>query len=150
MDVKTTAIKIVTLSIVLTLGVPGAAAQPAAEGSAAGVTSAIVKLFDQYRVVMLGEMHESLQEHALLNKLVADPGFSERVNDVVVEVCNSLYQDTVDRYIAGEDVPAERLRLSWENVVGAPGGVAVAPYHGLYAAIRSVNRQLPKDRRLRV
>jgi hypothetical protein len=34
--------------------------------------------------------------------------------------------------------------------VGAPGGVAVAPYHGLFATIRSVNQGFPKDRRLRV
>jgi len=151
MDVKATAIKILTFSVAFTLGVPGAAAQPpTAPEPVAGVTSAIIKLFDQYRVVMLGEMHESIQEHALLNKLVAAPGFSERVNDIVVEVCNSLYQDTMDPYIAGEDVQAERLRLSWENVVGAPGGVAVTPYHDLYATIRSVNQRLPKDRRLRV
>jgi hypothetical protein len=149
MNVKT--IKILTLSVAFTLDVPSAAAQsPIAQESVAGVTSAIIKLFDQYRVVMLGEMHESIQEHALLNKLVAAPGFSESVNDIVVEVCNSLYQGTMDRYIAGEDVQAERLARSWENVLGAPGGVAVAPYHGLYATIRSVNQKLPKDRRLRV
>lgn len=45
---------------------------------------------------MLGEMHESVQEHALLNKLVATPGFSERVKDIVVESCNSLYQGIMD------------------------------------------------------
>jgi hypothetical protein len=99
---------------------------------------------------MLGEMHESIQEHALLNKLVATPDFSERVNDIVVEACNSLYQGTMDRYITGESVPAERLRLSWENVVGAPGGVAVAPYHGLFTTIRSVNQRLPQNRQMRV
>ena len=99
---------------------------------------------------MLGEMHESVQEHALLNQLVAAPEFPEHVNDSVVEICNSLYQDTIDRYIAGEDVQPERLRLSWENVVGAPGGVPVAPYHGLYDTIRSVNQKLPRNRRLRV
>jgi hypothetical protein len=151
MDVKTAASKILACSIAFTLNVPGAHAQPpTAQEPVARVTSAIIKLFDQYRIVMLGEMHESIQEHALLNKLVAAPGFAERVNDIVVEVCNSLYQDTLDRYIAGEDVQAERLRRSWENVVGAPGGVAVAPYHDLYATIRALNQRLPKNRRLRV
>src|ERR1035441_4524174 len=140
MSLKTTSIRVLAFSIAFTVGVAGVAAQPPTAGEpVAGVISTIIKLFDQYRVVMLGEMHESIQEHALLNKLVATPGFSERVNDIVVETCNSLYQDSVDRYIAGENVPAERLRLSWENVVGAPGGVAVAPYHGLYSTIRSVN-----------
>lgn len=36
------------------------------------------------------------------------------------------------------------------GVPGGPGGIPVAPYHGLYATIRSVNQRLPKDRRLRV
>jgi hypothetical protein len=139
-------LKLLTFSIVSTVGLRGVAAQEPVDR----VNSAIIKLFDQYRLVMLGEMHESVQEHALLNKLVAAPEFSEHVNDIVVETCNSLYQDTMDRYIAGENVPAGRLRLSWENVVGAPGGIAVAPYHGLYSTIRSVNQRLPKDRRLRV
>jgi hypothetical protein len=151
MDVRTTANRIVTLAIAFTVGLPAVTAQSqTAPEPAAAATSAIINLFDQYRVVMLGEMHESIQEHALLNKLVATPAFSERVNDIVVETCNSLYQDTMDRYIAGGNVPAERLRLSWENVVGAPGGVAVAPDHGLYATIRSVNQRLPKNRQLRV
>src|SRR4051794_40033159 len=118
--------RILAFAIVSAFGVPGLTAQPSgAPDPAAEAISAIIKLFDRYRVVMLGEMHESIQEHAFLNKLVATPGFSERVNDIVVESCNSLFQDVMDRYIAGENVPAERLRLSWENVVGAPGGVAV-------------------------
>ncbi len=151
MEPKNHSIRILTTAIALTAGLPCVTAQPpSSQEPRAGVISSIVKSFDQYRIVMLGEMHESIQEHALLNKLVAAPGFSERVNDIVVEACNSLYQDTMDRYIAGEDVPAERLRLSWENVVGMPGGVAVAPYHGLYSTIRSVNQALPRDRRLRV
>lgn len=135
-----------TFALAFTLGVTGVNAQSPADEAA----SAIIKLFDQYRVVMLGEMHESIQEHSLLNKLVTAPGFPERVNDIVVEACNALYQDTMDRYIAGEDVPAERLRPAWENVVGAPGGIAVAPYHGLFATIRSVNQRSPKNRQIRV
>src|SRR5262249_25130695 len=124
MDVKTIATNILTFFIAFTLGVTSVAAQSTApQEPVTGVTSAIIKLFDQYRIVMLGEMHESIQEHALLIKLVATPGFSEHVNDIVVEVCNSLYQETMDRYIAGEDVAPDRLGLSWENVVGAPGGV---------------------------
>src|SRR4051794_2198094 len=102
MDAKTIATSILTFAITFTVSVRGVTAQPpTAPEPAAEATSAIIKLFDQYRVVMLGEMHESIQEHALLNNLVATPGFSERVNDIVVEACNALYQDTMDRYIAG-------------------------------------------------
>lgn len=135
---------------VLTLIVPIAAAQPSAEDPSSAVIAAIIKRFDQHRIVMLGEMHGSIQQHALLNKLVAAPAFAQRVNDIVVEACNSLYQEEMDRYIAGENVPADRLRPAWENVVGAPGGAPVPPYHGLFATVRSVNQGLPKERRLRV
>jgi hypothetical protein len=147
MLVKGIAVNFTISLIAFALLAPTVAGQaPAAQEPVA----AIVKLFEQYRVVMLGEMHESIQEHALLNRLVAAPGFAERVNDIVVEECNSLYQDIVDRYIAGENVPAERLGASWENVVGAPGGVAVPPYHGLLAGIRAENQKRAKDRLLRV
>jgi len=110
MDITNTATKILACTVVFTGGIYNAAAQtPIAQDPVVRVTSAIVKLFEQHRVVMLGEMHESIQEHVLLNKLVAAPGFSERVNDIVVEACNSLYQDTMDRYISGENVPAEQV-----------------------------------------
>ena len=63
---------------------------------------------------------------------------------------NSLYQDLLDRYIAGENVPMEQLRKTWENQVGAPGGNSTPPYHGLLAAVRDANPKLPKERRIRV
>jgi hypothetical protein len=151
MYLKTASFQILCCAMAFAVGSIDAAAQtPAANEPSAAVTSAIIKLFDQYRIVMLGEIHESIQEHALLNRLVAAPGFSEHVNDIVVEACNALYQDVIDRYIAGEEVPADRLPPAWENVVGAPGGVAVPPYHGLFSTIRAVNQSLPVGRRLRV
>lgn len=36
--------------------------------------------------VMLGEIHECSQEYDLLSKVVATPAFSERVNDIVMEL----------------------------------------------------------------
>ena len=147
MHSKAVSIKVLACARALIAGLPVATAQTQVGQEP---VAAIIKLFDQHRIVMLGEMHESIQEHALLNKLVAAPEFPERVNDIVVESCNSFYQETMDRYIAGGSVPGERLRLAWENVVGAPGGVAVAPYHGLFVTVRSVNQKLPKDRQLRV
>lgn len=112
--------------------------------------AAILQLYEQHPIVMFGEVHGCVQEHALLKKLVTSPEFAARVNDVVIEIGNSLYQDVLDRYIAGENVPMEQLRKTWENVVGAPGGNPTPPYHGLLAAVREANQKLPKERRLRV
>ncbi len=109
----------------------------------------IVKLFDTYRIVMLGEIHECRQQYDLLGKLIADPGFSERVNDIVIEFGNARYQDVVDRYIGGENVPHEQVEHAWRDTVGALG--PVSPVYGeFYRAVRDVNRKLPRQRRLRL
>jgi hypothetical protein len=126
------------------------AANPAASQTEKEPVQAIVKAFDSHPIVMLGEIHGSVQFDALLKELVASPEFAAKVNDVVIEMGNSLYQDTLDRYIAGGDVPIGDLRKVWENVVGMPGGIPLPPYHGLLAAVRDANQKRPMDRRLRV
>lgn len=55
-----------------------------------------------------------------------------------MEFGNSLYQKSVDRYIAGEDVPIEHVQKAWRNTVGAVG--APSPVSGwLYEAVRKTN-----------
>src|SRR5687768_15333549 len=82
------------------------AQNPAPQDPVQGIT----RLFDTHRIVMLGEMHECRQEYDLLRKLVAAPGFAQRVNDIVMEFGNARYQDVVDRYISGENVPIEQVQ----------------------------------------
>jgi hypothetical protein len=109
----------------------------------------IVKLFETYRIVMVGEIHECRQEYDLLDKLIATPAFAEHVNDIVVEFGNARYQEAVDRYIAGNNVPVEQVQGAWRDSVGAVG--PVSPVYGeFYSAVRSVNRKLPRQRRLRI
>ena len=109
----------------------------------------IVKLFETYRIVMFGEIHECRQEYDLLRKLVNAPGFSERVNDIVVEFGNARYQDVVDRYISGENVPIEEVQGAWRDTVGSVG--PASPVYGeFYAAVRAANLKLPKERRIRI
>jgi hypothetical protein len=54
--------------------------------------TAILQLYEQHPIVMFGEVHGCVQENALLQKLVTSPEFAARVNDVVIEMGNSLYQ----------------------------------------------------------
>ena len=109
----------------------------------------IIKLFETYRIVMLGEIHECRQEYDVLGKLVVAPGFAERVNDIVLEFGNAKYQDVVDRYIAGGNVPIDQVQGAWRDTVGALG--PVSPVYGeFYKTVRSVNLKLPKERRLRL
>lgn len=110
----------------------------------------IVRLFTQYQVVLLGEVHGSIQLDELLKRLVRTPAFSASVNDIVVEMGNALHQDALDRYIAGGEVSDRELRDIWQDLVGTPGGTATPPYHGLFAAVREVNQSLPPERKIRV
>jgi hypothetical protein len=126
-------------------------AQPAPETvKPQEAVGAILKLFDSYRIVILGEAHLCIQEHDLFKALVESPDFAGRVNDVVIEPANSLFQPTLDRYISGEPVPPGDLEKVWQNFLGAPGGTPVAPYHGLLALIRARNQALPAEKRVRV
>ena len=109
----------------------------------------ITKLFDTYRIVMVGEIHGCTQEWKLLDKLVAAPGFADRVNDIVMEFGNARYQDVMDRYIAGENVPIGQVQAAWQDTVGAYGPVSPL-YAEFYAAVRAANQKLPKERRIRV
>lgn len=107
---------------------PGLFAQPAETAKPQEAVGAILKLFDSYRIVMVGEVHLCIQQHDLFKALVESPDFVGRVNDIVIESANSLYQPTLDRYVAGEPVAPRDLEKVWQNFLGAPGGTPVAPY----------------------
>jgi hypothetical protein len=106
---------------------------------------AILQLFEQHPIVMFGEVHGCVQEHALLKRLVTAPEFAARVNDVVIEMGNSLYQEVLDRYIAGENVPTEQLRKTWENVVGAPGGSPLLRTMACWPVCGRLTRSFPRN-----
>jgi hypothetical protein len=110
----------------------------------------IIGQFDRYPVVMLGEIHGSIQFDQLLKGLVTAPSFAEHVNDIVVEMGNALHQPILDAYISGADTPLDQLCRVWQDVVGAPGGILLPPYHGLFATVREVNRRLPPEHKIRV
>ena len=101
-------------------------------------SKAMVHLFQTHDIVLFGEVHGSKQEYAWLCQLVNSPEFDDRVDDIVVEFGNSLYQDTVDRYVAGEDVPFEQVQKAWRNMVASVGPVSPV-YGSLYQAVREAN-----------
>jgi uncharacterized iron-regulated protein len=109
----------------------------------------IVKAFDQFPIVALGEFH-GLQEGAGFNaQLIWSPDFSAKVNDIVVEFGNALYQDVIDRYVAGAEVSRAELQQVWRNTTQFFVWDA-AIYEQFYANVRAVNQSLPAARRLRV
>ena len=97
---------------------------------------------------MLGEIHNNKQEYEWLQSLVANPEFADRVDDVVMELGNSLYQRSVDRYIAGEAVPIEEVQRAWRNTLGL--GPPPPIYGDLYKTVRETNMRRPGKHQMRV
>jgi hypothetical protein len=61
-------------------------------------------------IVALGEAHGLQEEADFIAQLIRHPGFYAKVKDIVVEFGNALYQDIVDRYVAGEEIPRTELQ----------------------------------------
>ena len=111
-------------------------------------TAAVLQAFEMHDIVMLGEIHGNKQEYGWLDSLVANPKFADRVDDIVMEFGNSLYQKSVDRYIAGEAVPIEGVQRAWRNILGL--GPPPPIYGALYKAIRETNMRRAGKHQMRV
>lgn len=118
---------------------------------AADPVAAILEAFDDHAIVALGEgNHGNIEGHEFRLRLIRDPRFAERVDDIVVEFGNSRFQDTIDRYIGGDDVPRDELRKVWEDTAQANPVWDVPIYEEFFGAVREVNMALPAERPLRV
>ncbi|MGA8669693.1 MAG: hypothetical protein WB679_07445 [Terracidiphilus sp.] len=122
---------------------------PAGQPRLENASSAMIRLFQTHDIVMFGEVHSSQQEYQWLCKLVQTPGFSDHVDDIVVEFGNALDQKTVDRYVAGEAVPFDEVQKAWRDMV-ADAEPASPVYGWLYKAVREANMQHPGRRGIRL
>jgi hypothetical protein len=111
--------------------------------------TALLAVFDRYPIVALAETHWSRPQGDFYVSLIRAPGFSGRVNDIVLECANPLYQPILDRYMNGEDVPFAQISQVWRNTTKVMGWESPI-YQRLLETVRDVNRGLPPDRRLRV
>lgn len=111
--------------------------------------SAILAAFDKYEVVAIPQGHGMQDLNDFILALIRNPAFSEKVNDIEVEFGNSLYQPTLDRYIAGEDVPFTALQKVWRKM-GQPASGASGFVEQFFPLVRALNQKLPPERRLRV
>lgn len=112
-------------------------------------TQAMIQAISAHQIVMFGETHGNKQEYEWLCRLVKTPAFADRVDDIVVEFGNSLYQKTVDRYIAGEDIPQAQIEKAWRNMIGAVG--PISPVYGwFYQAVRESNLKRHDGHKIRL
>jgi hypothetical protein len=110
----------------------------------------ILKAFQNHALVAIGDDHNSAQEEDFYAALVRDPRFSTEVGNIVVEFGGAAQQDTLDRYLNGQQISYTDLRKVWTDVVGWIPTVTGLGYANFFAQVREVNLGLPPDRRIHV
>jgi hypothetical protein len=110
---------------------------------------AILTAFDNYELVGLGMLQGDKDLDDFILRLLRDPAFPAKVDDIAVECGNSLYQPLLDRYIAGANVPLSEVRKVWRNTTQPSCGLS-AFYESLFPLVRRINQKLPPSDRLRV
>src|SRR5215510_9040035 len=99
---------------------PPAPAVPPGPAVPVEAFSAIFDAFKTHPIVALGEgPHGNEQGHAFRLALIRDPRFAATVNDIVVEFGSARYQELMDRFVAGADVPDDELRHVWQDTTVA-------------------------------
>jgi hypothetical protein len=117
----------------------------------ANPTTTILNAFRTHPLVALSEgQHWNEQGHEFRMALIRDPRLSSVVNDIVLESGDARYQDVIDRFIAGEEVPYDELRHVWEDTTMTNTVWDVPIYEEFYRTVREVNRTLPRTKRFRV
>jgi hypothetical protein len=135
--------------LALALSVGGPIGAQSRDPKAEDANRAIVAAFGSYRIVALGDYHGSRDLVSFVLSLVRDPALPVAMNDIVIECTSVSMQPLLDRYVAGEDVPAADARRLWRDQTHPPCGVE--PFHErLLQLIRRVNQTLPPARRMRV
>ena len=137
---------LLALAVRLPAAQPDAAAPPAPVNAIDGVLAA----FETHTIVALPDAHGSDQAHAFLLSLIRDPRFVRTVDDIVVEFGNARYQDVADRFIRGEEVRHESLRLIWRNHTQPSISADYTHYEDFFRAVRAVNAASAGARKLRV
>ena len=112
--------------------------------------AAIVDAFRSHRIVALGDNHGNEQGHRFRLSLIRDPRFAAAVDDIVVEFGSARYQNLMDRFVHGGDVPYESLCQVWQNTTQPEYEWDLPIYEEFFRAVRSINSSLPRERQVRV
>jgi hypothetical protein len=111
----------------------------------------ILEVLDSVPLVAIGDIHSVAEQGEFYQRLIRHPRFPDKVDDLILELGNELYQRVADRYVSGQTVPLDSLRMIWENTTQGPLLTATAPmYTSLFDAVREVNAALPPARRVRI
>jgi uncharacterized iron-regulated protein len=107
---------------------------------------AVVAAFADHSVVAIGEQHGSTTQHEFMRAVVADERLTGVLDVIVVEFGSARHQRTLDRYLAGENVPPAELELVWTDTTQRSGVWDAPVYRQFYEFIRELNgRREPED-----
>ena len=116
-----------------------AGGEQAAPDSAAAMAG-LAKQFDKHPLIMIGEQHRNVQQHVFLRKLIRDPAFICKANDIVIEFGNARLQNVADAYVAGETVTEAQMQSMWrETEVMFAWNSPV--YREFYETVREINEK---------
>jgi hypothetical protein len=140
---------LIALALAVCFSVAAAFTQPGRTVRPKPADDAIADALRSHSIVMIAEHHQSAPLHTLLRALIASPKIRDRVDDIVVEFANPLYQPIIDRYVAGATVPIDSLRLAWRNTTQLL--VWDSPlYEEFFRAVRRLNTAGTTARPLRI
>jgi hypothetical protein len=116
----------------------------------AAVVDGILAAWKTADVVCLGEDHGRQYDSDLRIAVVRHPAFPQTVRVIVVEMANPVHQDLLDRFIlGGAALSRGEIAPIWRDASGAE--VWESPiYEQFLRAVREVNLQLPRERRIRI
>ncbi|WP_347922937.1 hypothetical protein [Pontimicrobium sp. SW4] len=92
------------------------------------LANTVLNLFNENQIVALGENHGRLNESNFRLSLIKHRNFPQIVDVIVVEFANPLYQDIIDDYVNGKNIPIQKLRKVWQNTTQV-GGVWDSPVY---------------------
>ena len=111
--------------------------------------TAILDLLEREPLVALCERHMLQEWHDVIQAVLIHPDLSLKLDDIVVEFGNAVYQSVCDRFVVdGVAVPRSELVQIWRQI-GDPTWNAPV-YEQFYRTVRAVNRRRPADRRIRI
>jgi hypothetical protein len=129
--------------------VTGAAGAGTVDVKPQSAVPAIVRTFDRFPIVAIGERHSIREVGDFYVSLVKDPNFQAQVNCIVIEFGSRLSQPIVDRYIDGEEVALSELQHVWRDTTKVFAFESPV-YAQLLKAVREVNLGSPPARHIRV
>jgi len=141
---------ILAVMSVAAVGATGFGAQAESPAKPIEPIGAIIEAFRAHSLVAIGDPHGNEQIHKFRLVLIRDPRFASTVNDIVVEFGNARYQETLDRFVRGEDVPTTTLQHVWQDTTQVEFEWDVPVYEEFLRMVRAVNATLPSERKLRV